>query len=78
MIFFSSHITFHLSLGIDGEVAKQFQRILTKQGIKFKLETKVIGAEKNGNQIKVDIESVKNPASRETVSFYEIKYFSMY
>jgi dihydrolipoamide dehydrogenase len=31
--------------GLDGEVAKQFQRILTKQGIAFKLGTKVLGVE---------------------------------
>ena len=29
--------------GMDGEVGKQFQRILTKQGIAFKLSTKVTG-----------------------------------
>ena len=29
--------------GLDGEVAKQFQRILAKQGIAFKLDTKVLG-----------------------------------
>ena len=28
----------------DGEVAKNFQRILQKQGIKFRLGTKVTGA----------------------------------
>ncbi|AIQ88895.1 MULTISPECIES: dihydrolipoyl dehydrogenase [Methylobacterium] len=31
--------------GMDGEVGKQFQRILTKQGIAFKLSTKVTGVE---------------------------------
>ncbi|KAF7317942.1 Dihydrolipoyl dehydrogenase [Mycena kentingensis (nom. inval.)] len=35
--------------GIDGEVAKQFQRLLSKQGIKFKLNTKVVAAEKTGD-----------------------------
>ncbi len=28
-------------MGIDAEISKQFQRIMTKQGIKFKLQTKV-------------------------------------
>lgn len=28
-------------VGIDGEISKNFQRILAKQGMKFKLETKV-------------------------------------
>lgn len=34
-----------IARGLDGEVAKQFQRILTKQGIAFKLGTKVLGVE---------------------------------
>ena len=29
--------------GLDGEVAKQLQRVLTKQGLAFKLSTKVLG-----------------------------------
>ncbi len=28
-------------MGIDMDISKQFQRIMTKQGIKFKLNTKV-------------------------------------
>jgi dihydrolipoamide dehydrogenase len=32
--------------GMDGEIAKQFQRILTKQGMTFRLGTKVTGAKK--------------------------------
>lgn len=32
--------------GIDEEVAKQFQKILAKQGLKFKVNTKVLSAEK--------------------------------
>lgn len=32
--------------GIDGEIAKSFQKILSKQGIKFQLNTKVIGLER--------------------------------
>ncbi|KAJ7065918.1 dihydrolipoyl dehydrogenase [Mycena belliarum] len=35
--------------GIDGEVSKQFQRLLAKQGLKFKLNTKVVSAEKSEN-----------------------------
>lgn len=33
-------------LGIDMEISKNFQRILQKQGLKFKLNTKVTGATK--------------------------------
>ncbi|MFB0490614.1 dihydrolipoamide dehydrogenase [Methylobacterium sp. OAE515] len=43
--------------GMDGEVGKQFQRILTKQGIVFKLSTKVTGVEvgkKGGASVTVE------------------------
>jgi dihydrolipoamide dehydrogenase len=42
--------------GMDGEVAKQFQRILGKQGIAFKLGHKVTGVEANGKGVKATIE----------------------
>jgi dihydrolipoamide dehydrogenase len=45
--------------GLDGEVAKQFQRILTKQGIAFKLGTKVLGVETDGKICKVRLEPVE-------------------
>ena len=42
--------------GMDGEVAKSFQRILEKQGLKFKLSSKVTGVEtaKGGLSAKVE------------------------
>ncbi len=55
-------------MGIDMEVSKAFQKILTKQGVQFKLENKVISADKSGPTIKVEIESVKNNANKETVN----------
>jgi len=42
--------------GLDGEIAKQFQRILQKQGMKFQLSTKVVGVEKTGDILKVTVE----------------------
>ncbi|XP_049844367.1 dihydrolipoyl dehydrogenase, mitochondrial-like isoform X2 [Schistocerca gregaria] len=51
--------------GIDGEVSKMFQRILTKQGLKFKLGTKVTGAAVQGNVIKVSVENVKDSSKKE-------------
>ncbi len=42
--------------GLDGEVGKAFQRILAKQGMTFKLSTKVVGVEKTGDVLKVAIE----------------------
>ncbi len=43
----------------DGEVSKQMQRILEKQGIKFKLSTKVTGAEIKGESVTLTMEPVK-------------------
>lgn len=45
--------------GIDSEVSKTFQRILQKQGLKFKLNTKVIKADKVDGKINVEVEDVK-------------------
>lgn len=47
-------------VGIDSEVSKNFQRILTKQGLKFKLNTKVLKADKVDGRIHVEVEDVKN------------------
>ncbi|CAB3406205.1 unnamed protein product [Caenorhabditis bovis] len=47
-------------MGIDGEVSKTFQRTLTKQGFKFLLNTKVLGATKNGSNITVEVEGAKD------------------
>ncbi|KAJ8964565.1 hypothetical protein NQ314_004869 [Rhamnusium bicolor] len=54
-------------VGIDGEVAKALQKILTKQGLNFKLGTKVTGAQKEGGTIKVNIEDAKDPNKKETL-----------
>ncbi|MGF9694838.1 MULTISPECIES: dihydrolipoyl dehydrogenase [unclassified Rhizobium] len=45
--------------GMDGEVSKQFQRILAKQGMDFKLGAKVTGVEKSETGAKVTFEPVK-------------------
>jgi dihydrolipoamide dehydrogenase len=45
--------------GMDGEVSKQFQRMLAKQGFEFKLGAKVTGVEKAGAGAKVTFEPVK-------------------
>ena len=41
--------------GIDAETAKQFHRILQKQGFAFRLSTKVTGVETAGNRLKVAV-----------------------
>jgi dihydrolipoamide dehydrogenase len=42
--------------GMDNEVARQFQRILGKQGIKFRLASKVTGIDSKGKTLKVTVE----------------------
>jgi dihydrolipoamide dehydrogenase len=42
--------------GMDGEVAKQFQRTLEKQGFTFKLGAKVIGVDTSGKTLLAQIE----------------------
>ena len=42
--------------GMDGEIARQFQRILEKQGFKFKLGAKVTGVDTSGATLKASVE----------------------
>jgi len=42
--------------GLDGEVAKQLQRALTKQGLAFKLGVKVAGIDATGKSLKLTLE----------------------
>jgi len=52
-------------VGIDMEVAKMFQRILKKQGLDFKLNTKVTGAVKTDTGVTVSLESASDPSKKE-------------
>ena len=45
-----------LAPGLDGEVAKQLQRVLTKQGLAFKLGTKVVSVKTKGKSVKLTLE----------------------
>ncbi|MGD9537374.1 MAG: dihydrolipoyl dehydrogenase [Alphaproteobacteria bacterium] len=49
--------------GMDGEIAKQFQRALAKQGIKFRLGFKVTAAETTNEGVKLTVEPVKGGAA---------------
>jgi dihydrolipoamide dehydrogenase len=53
--------------GMDAEVAKQFQRILEKQGFKFMLSTKVSGIDTSGAMLKAQIEPAKGDGKAETL-----------
>ncbi len=50
----------HITPGMDREVSKEFQKILTKQGIKFKMGSKVISVENIGTKVSVNYTDVKN------------------
>ena len=50
--------------GMDGEVAKQFQRMLAKQGMEFRLGAKVTGVAKAGKGATVTFEPVKGGAAK--------------
>ena len=45
--------------GMDAEIAKMTQKILAKQGMKFKLNTKVMSGDDSGEGVKVNVEAAK-------------------
>jgi dihydrolipoamide dehydrogenase len=49
--------------GMDLETAKNFQRLLAKQGFTFKLASKVTGAEKTKTKVKLSVEPAAGGAS---------------
>jgi len=49
--------------GMDGEVAKQFQRILEKQGFAFRLGAKVTGIDSSGKTLSAQIEPAAGGAA---------------
>ncbi|MGX4768553.1 dihydrolipoyl dehydrogenase [Bradyrhizobium guangdongense] len=49
--------------GMDGEIAKQFQRILEKQGFAFKLGAKVTAVDTSGKALKATIEPAAGGAA---------------
>ncbi len=49
--------------GMDGEVGKAFERLLGKQGIKFRLSTKVTKADSSGARVALTLEPAKGGAA---------------
>ena len=54
--------------GMDGEVSKQMQRILTKQGMAFRLGTKVTGATQGDDGVTLTVEPAKGGDSETLVA----------
>ena len=51
--------------GMDAEIAKTFERVLGKQGIKFRLGTKVTGARHGNNGVTLTLEPAKGGEAEE-------------
>ena len=54
--------------GMDGEVSKQMQRILAKQGMKFKIGTKVTSAKTEGAQVALTLEPAAGGAAEKILT----------
>jgi pyruvate/2-oxoglutarate dehydrogenase complex dihydrolipoamide dehydrogenase (E3) component len=54
-------------MGIDAEISKMFQRICVKQGLKFKLQTKVTSASRVGDKVRITVEGVKDGKTEEVI-----------
>jgi dihydrolipoamide dehydrogenase len=57
----------HILPGIDTEVAKQFHRILQKQGIAVRLSSKVAGLDSSGRVLKIKVEPAAGGGAAETL-----------
>ena len=50
----------HITPGMDREISNEFKKILTKQGIKFKMSSKVNSVKNSGNQVSINYTDIKN------------------
>jgi dihydrolipoamide dehydrogenase len=53
--------------GMDGEVGRQFQRLLEKQGIKFQLSSKVTAVDSAGAKLKAQVEPAAGGGVAQTI-----------
>ena len=56
----------YITPGMDREISNEFQKILTKQGIKFKMGSKVESVSSKGNKVSIKYINVKN-SKEETI-----------
>ena len=57
----------HILPGIDGEVARQFHRLQQKQGLAFKLSSKVTAIDASGKVLKVKVEPAAGSGAAEMI-----------
>tara|TARA_B100000579_G_scaffold111367_1_gene89023 strand:+ start:1532 stop:2935 length:1404 start_codon:yes stop_codon:yes gene_type:complete len=61
----------HITPGMDKEVANEFKKILTKQGIKFKMSSKVNSVRSMGEKVTINYTDLKN-SKDETLDFEKV------
>jgi hypothetical protein len=59
---------------MDNDIAKQSQKFLTKQGLKFKLNTKVTAGEVHDAGVKINVEAAKGGKEETVSSTFERRY----
>ena len=50
----------YITPGMDREISNEFQKILTKQGIKFKMGSKVNSVNSKGDSVIINYTDIKN------------------
>ena len=61
----------YITPGMDREISNEFQKILTKQGIKFKMGSKVDSVKNKGNLVSIKYTNVKN-SKEETIEVEKV------
>ena len=61
----------YITPGMDREISNEFQKILTKQGIKFKMNSKVNSVKKNTSGVTINYTDIKN-SKDETLDFDKV------
>jgi len=58
--------------GMDAEISKMTKKILEKQGMKFKLNTKVISGDDSSDVVKINVEAAKGGKEETVRDFFTI------
>ncbi len=61
----------HITPGMDREISSEFQKILTKQGIVFKMSSKVQSVKSSGESVTINYTDIKN-SKEETLKFDKV------
>ena len=61
----------YITPGMDREISDEFKKILTKQGIKFKMGSKVNSVKNNGSSVSINYTDIKN-SKNETKDFDKV------